>query len=56
MTEPIRPDPDDYEPDPPQEPDYPEDALEPDEPIPADWVEGYDDNSASERGSHWEDE
>lgn len=47
----------DYEPDPPEfhgeEDDLP--VAEPEE-IPADWVEGHDDNSASERGSHWEDE
>jgi hypothetical protein len=45
-----------YEPDPPDEPD-PSLPLDGDEDVPApDWVEGYDDNGASERGSHWEDD
>lgn len=55
---------DGYEPDPPEyEMDPVEETLAPEEDnrytpdlIPSDWVEGYDDNNASERGSHWEDD
>lgn len=40
-------------------PEFPEDEStlpDDDQLVPADWVEGHDDNTASERGSHWEDE